>query len=346
MNEMSPDISTTIVKLSTDKPVRKTPYQVKGVFIKKHPDELVTPMLDGTYRKKFSYPRVQVKILDEQIYIIGINEGVQPVLSIPDKIKELNFGNITFTINDFEIKNLEQQFIPLGTIIKYKFLTPWAALNHSMWNKYRSTPYKKKTSFLNKLLGNNLIFLAKEMGVSMEEGVYVKVKVPNFHPKSIDDNKWKAFKGEFKTNILLPNYIGLGNGITRGYGTIKGLFSFDMISNKKELSEEETKNMDVILPNDLKKQKKKVKLKKAGLGKINFYKKEKNTRNSKKNKKRYNLTKKNKVNRLNRSNASRVFSENFDVIVDGNTIESEKNNDFQDDQRFNTEKHHKKQHKF
>ena len=214
---------------------------------------------------------MQVKILDEQIYIIGINEGVQPVLSIPDKIKELNFGNITFTINDFEIKNLEQQFISSGSIIKYKFLTPWAALNHATWNKYRSTPYKKKASFLNKLLGNNLIFLAKEMGVSMKEGVYVKVNIPNFHPKSIDDNKWKAFKGEFKTNILLPNYIGLGNGITRGYGAIKGLFTLDMISLKKELREEETKGMDVIMPNNSKKQKKKARSKKIGFDNINLY---------------------------------------------------------------------------
>ena len=346
MIAMSPDISTTIIKLSTDKPVRKTPYQVKGVFIKKHPGEPVTPMLDGTYRKKFSYPRVQVKILDEQIYIIGINEGVQPVLSIPDKIKELNFGNITFTINDFEIKNLEQQFISSGSIIKYKFLTPWAALNHATWNKYRSTPYKKKASFLNKLLGNNLIFLAKEMGVSMKEGVYVKVNIPNFHPKSIDDNKWKAFKGEFKTNIILPNYIGLGNGITRGYGTIKGLFSFDVISLKKELSEKETKGMDFVLPNDLKMQKKKTKSKKLRTKKINLYKKERSTRNSKKNNRKYNLTNKNKVNRINRRNAGRVFSEDFDVIVDGNSAELEKNSDLQDDQRFNTEKHHKKQHKF
>ena len=343
---MSPDISTTIVKLNTDKPVRKTPYQVKGVFIKKHPDELVTPMLDGTYRKKFSYPRVQVKILDEQIYIIGINEGVQPVLSIPDKIKELNFGNITFTINDFEIKNLEQQFIPLGSIVKYRFLTPWAALNHVTWNKYRSTPYKKKASFLNKLLGNNLIFLAKEMGISMEKGVYVKVKIPNLHPKSIDDNKWKALEGEFKTNILLPNYIGLGNGITRGYGAIKGLFTLDMISFKKELSEEATKGMDVIFPDDLKKQKKKAKSKKMGYDYINLYKKGKNNRNSKINKKKHNPIKRNKFSRSSRSNAGRVFSEDFDVIVDGNIIDSEKNNDLQDDQRFNTEKHHKKQHKF
>ena len=343
---MSPDISTTIVRLITDKPVRKTPYQVKGVFIKKHPGEPVTPMLDGTYRKKFSYPRVQVKILDEQIYIIGINEGVQPVLSIPEKIKELNFGNITFAINDFEINNLEQQFMLTESSLKYSFLTPWAALNHVTGSKYRSIPHKKKASFLNKLLGNNLIFLAKEMGVSMEKGVYVKVKISDLHPKSIDDNKWKAFKGEFKTNILLPNYIGLGNGITRGYGTIKGLLNVDMISLNKNLSEQETKDMDLILPNDSKKQKKKAKSKKLGIDKINLYRKRKNTRSLKKNKNKYNVIKRSKVNRSIQSNTNRIFSEDFDIIADGNIIESEKNSDFQDDQRFNTEKHHKKQHKF
>ena len=109
MNEIFPDIKTTVLRLSTDKPVRKTPYQVKGVFIKKHASEPITPMLDGTYRKKFSYPRVQVKILNEQIYIIGIKEGVEPVLSIPGKIKELDFGNITFTIHDFEEETLKQR---------------------------------------------------------------------------------------------------------------------------------------------------------------------------------------------------------------------------------------------
>ena len=80
--------------------------------------------------------------------------------------------------------------------------------------------------------------------------------------------------------------------------------------------------------------------------KINSYRKGKNTRSSKKNKKRYNLTKKSNVNRSIKNNTNRIFSEDFDIIADGNTIESEKNSDFQDDQRFNTEKHHKKQHKF
>jgi len=340
MNEIFPDIKTTVLRLSTDKPVRKTPYQVKGVFIKKHASEPITPMLDGTYRKKFSYPRVQVKILDEQIYIIGIKEGVEPVLSIPGKIKELDFGNITFAINDFEEETLKRQFTLSGSVVKYNFLTSWAALNYVTGKKYRSIPFKKKISYLNKLLGINLMFLAKEMGVPIEKGIYTKLEIPNLHPKSIDDNKWKSFKGDFKTNIILPNYIGLGNGITRGYGTISRLFDINTVVFDKALDREETKDMDLVLPDDLVKQKKKIKEKK--------YKKERSFKGVKKQRNKHGLGPKKRHHKKNRNNAKskRIFSEDFDVVVDGNIIPSENEGDIQDDQRFNTEKHHKQQHKF
>ena len=345
MSEIFPDIKTTVLRLSTDKPVRKTPYQVKGVFIKKHASEPITPMLDGTYRKKFSYPRVQVKILNEQIYIIGIKEGVEAVLSIPDKVKELDFGNITFAINDFEEETFKQQFILSGSVVRYSFLTPWAALNHVTGNKYRSTPFKKKVSYLNKLLGINLIFLAKEMGVPIEKGIYTKVEIPKMHPKSIDDNKWKSFEGDFKTNLILPNYIGLGNGITRGYGTISGQFDMDTVVYEKELDMEEIKDMDLVSANDLIEKTKKTNDKKS---KVDRFKKGKSFKNSQKQKKRHNSRLKKNYFKKNTNHArpKRILSEDYDVVVDGNFIASEKEDDIQDDQRFNTEKYHKKQHKF
>ena len=82
MKPNSQQVSTINVRLLTDKPVRKTPYQVKGVIMKQYPDSQIVPMLNGTYREKFLYPRVQVKILNEQIYLIGIAEGVDPIKSI------------------------------------------------------------------------------------------------------------------------------------------------------------------------------------------------------------------------------------------------------------------------
>ena len=206
-------------------------------------------------------------------------------------------------------------------------------------------PFKGKNSYLNKLLGTNLNFLAKEMGMPTDKGIYTKVEVPNLHPKSIDDNKWKSFKGNFKTNIILPNYIGLGNGITRGYGTISGLFDINTVVFDKELDGEETKDMDLVFPDESIKKRKKTKAKKS-MGKR--LKKEKSYKSIKKLKNKHSRGSKNNYYKKSRDYAKskKIFSEDFDVVADGNIMTPEKESDVQDDQRFNTEKHHKQQHKF
>ena len=52
------------LKIKTDRPVLKTPYQIKGVLMKQFPKSEIVPMLNGSYRKKYLYPRIQVKILN------------------------------------------------------------------------------------------------------------------------------------------------------------------------------------------------------------------------------------------------------------------------------------------
>ena len=114
MSSKYPEIRTVSVRIFTDKPVRKTPYQVKGVMMNQFPDEEIVPMLDGSYRQKFLYPRVQVKILNEQIYIVGINEGVDSIKAIAKKMDFLDFGNITFQILDNEIEEYQNRFQPVS----------------------------------------------------------------------------------------------------------------------------------------------------------------------------------------------------------------------------------------
>ena len=241
MSDSPSNIESIVARIITDKPVRKTPYQVKGVFIRQYPDEPVIPMLDGTYRDKFLYPRVQVKILNEQIYIIGIHEGVKPVLSLIEKFDMFDFGNITFEIQNTDIEQEDQQFIPTDRLIRYRFITPWVALNQMTGGKYRFLTNQEKPSFLNRLLGQNIVFMAKEVGIDLNDKVFTKVKVSSLFPKPVDENKWGAFMGEFKTNFVLPNYIGVGNGITRGYGTIYGMFNPETFSfDENELAKEKS----------------------------------------------------------------------------------------------------------
>mgnify|MGYP003312763580 CR=1 FL=1 len=66
MTLTTPKIKSLTVKLKTDRPVKKTPYQVKGVLMRDFPNDEIVPMLNGSYRKKFLYPRIQVKIVDEE----------------------------------------------------------------------------------------------------------------------------------------------------------------------------------------------------------------------------------------------------------------------------------------
>ena len=242
MSSKYPEIRTVAVRIFTDKPVRKTPYQVKGVMMNQFPDEEIVPMLDGSYRQKFLYPRVQVKILNEQIYIVGINEGVDSIKAIAKKMDFLDFGNITFQILNNEIEEHQNRFQPVSKLIRYRFVTPWVALNQTTGYRYRNLNNTDRVNFLNRLLGQNIVFMAREMGMELEENIFTKVTLSSLFPRQVDENNWGAFDGEFRANFVLPNYLGIGNGITRGYGTLFGLFNPELFSfNEGDLQELEAK---------------------------------------------------------------------------------------------------------
>ena len=352
MSDSIPNIKSAVIRIITNKPVRKTPYQVKGVLMRHYPDQKIIPMLNGSLRDRFLYPRAQVKILNEQIYLIGIHEGVDPVLSLYDSLKELNFGNITFEIEDCDVETYDNQFIPSNEIINYRFITSWVALNKITGAKYKSLEDKEKASYLNKLLGQNIIFLANELGIKFEEDILTKVKVSSFAPEDIDENKWGSFSGNFSTNFILPSFTGIGNGITRGYGTIYRQINKDAIvyGSEKQNDEESDEKLksseefEITSYSDVPKPRRKKSVRKK---RRKYHSKNKNQKNYKKNRNNKkanvynnNSDKKNKKHYKRKYKSGNFLSEDYDIE------ENSKNSEHNDDYKFNTEKHHKKQHKF
>ncbi len=222
--------------------------------MKQYPNSPVIPMLDGRYRDEFLYPRVQVKILNEQIYLVGIKDGADPVLEMTKELEILNFGNITFNILDIDIEESIDQFKHVNQLLRYRFVSPWVALSKNTQNKYKILKNKDRIVFLNRLLGQNIVFLAREMEIELNEKVYTKLRLDSLFPKPVYENNWGSFSGEFQTNFVLPNYIGVGNGITRGYGAIHGLynpqdFKFDEnVLNSKVI---DNKPVNIIEDDDL-----------------------------------------------------------------------------------------------
>ena len=244
-------MKTIVARLVTDKPVKKTAYQVKGVFMKQYPNSSAIPMLDGRYRDEFLYPRIQVKILNEQIYLVGIKDGAEPVLEMTKELELLNFGNITFNILDIDVEENIDHFKQVDQLLSYRFVSPWVALSKNTQNRYKSLKNKDRTAFLNRLLGQNLVFLAREVGIEINDKVYTKLRLESLFPKQVYENSWGSFSGEFQTNFILPNYIGLGNGITRGYGAIHGSYNpQDFKFNEKTLIDNTVESKAVKISED------------------------------------------------------------------------------------------------
>lgn len=315
-------LQTVTARLVTDKPVKKTPYQVKGVIMNQFADDSVIPLLNGQYRKEFLYPRVQVKILNEQIYLVGINEGADPVLSLSEKLNSLNFGNITFQVNDIDIDIKEDILILSNQPVRYRFISPWVALNPVTNKRYKELDNSGKIKYLSQLLTQNILFLGKEMGLNIDVKVYTWLSLSSLFPKPIGEKNWGSFYGGFKTNLILPSYIGLGNGITRGFGTIYGLFDSTGFSFDEKSLVDEAKKSENSKPREQPRSSK-------------FYKRiHKSNRKVSKNKSKNKNSVKNKT-KNNKGNLQ--FSES---IRESTT--SENSNEV----NFNRFKYHKKQHNF
>jgi len=267
-------------------------------------------MLNGKYRDRYLYPRVQVKVINEKIFITGVGHGVEPVLQLTDNIKQLDFGNITFDILEKRIDENKNIFNYKDEMVNYQFLTSWAALNKNSWKIFKNMESEDKVNFLNKLLEKNLAFISNELKLTPPKKFLSMIKVNSIEPASIDDNKWRAFNGVFKTNFNLPSFIGLGNGITRGYGTLLNADSCQ-IFNKDDLGLQDSdenkcfeSDLDEIHPDDF------------------------NKLHVKQDKRSYRLKRKNRKRSKNFNNGN---------YIDNQQKDSEPN--------FNTESYHQKQHK-
>ncbi len=165
----------------------------------------------------FNYQSAQIfyKVLDGDLAIVGVNMGAEIILKNYEKIEKIRIEEEFFSVE----KELNEVEIDLKVEDKrnysYHFITPWFALNQENYKKYRSGEFD-----LNNQLRNNIIEFFKLCGVWADKKIDVKAKLKEMIITQ-KNTKILAFVGEFKTNVNLPNHIGLGKRKSIGYGGIE-----------------------------------------------------------------------------------------------------------------------------
>ena len=168
----------------------------------------------NTLTFNYQSSKIYYKVLNGTLSIIGIKEGAESLIENYEKIKYVNInGKIISIEKEITIKDYNL-LINDKKIYKYKFLSPWFALNQENYQKYKEGNFD-----LNFQLRNNIIEFFKSSGVWANK----KIEVEGIFKENLivqKNTKVLGFVGEFITNVKLPNYIGLGKRKSIGYGTI------------------------------------------------------------------------------------------------------------------------------
>ena len=209
--------------LKTDKELTANPTKIRG-FIGNTFREY--PILHNHYANDkflYSYPYVQYKIIDGEIVIVGIDEGAELIKKIAPELSFLNMDK-NYKITEKLIHEKEFDIKPSSDEKHYKFITPWLGLNQNNYQKYINTrDWKSKKEILNKVLVGNLLSMSKGLGIIVNKRLYAKT---HFEEEIVEYKgvKMNAFKGEFKVHYDIPDYFGLGKGVSQGFGCVKQIF--------------------------------------------------------------------------------------------------------------------------
>jgi len=169
------------------------------------------------------YPVVQCKQLKNTLTVLGIAQGAALLEQISSGRQEISSGKNTCTILSRDAAQRNEEFGISGKIQTYEFVTPWLALNQQNAKKFYELKGKpERDAFMKKILAGNLSILSKSLDYKIPEPITCEAKI-KFRIDWIERESVMVFLGKFQTNLRVPDYFGIGQSVSLGFGTVKSL---------------------------------------------------------------------------------------------------------------------------
>ena len=195
-------------------------HKLRGYFgnlFKEHSPLLHNHYEDGTSR--YAYPMVQYKVIDKTPILVGFQEGAELLVSLFLKIREIDIEGQKYPVL---AKNIQQKQCELSVnkhLYNYFFKTLWMALNQENFRKYQQMNEADRNTFLNKQLQNNILSFYKGLAFHINERVMAICSVEE-RETMFKSRSMLAFTGKFTSNAYLPEWVGIGKAVSRGFGTV------------------------------------------------------------------------------------------------------------------------------
>ena len=196
--------------------------KLRGFFANRYPkcDLIHNHLADGRF--KYGYPSIQFKVLNRIPTLIGLSEGFDILKEVFQDVDELVIAGEKAKIWEKSIQIREDNFGQTDSFFDYQFTSPWMALKEENYETFKTLDRIEKQQFLRHLLRENLKTVSKGFCYNIPNIESVKVE-GYFKPRPMNfkNIRMVCFTGEFTTNFLLPDYLGIGKQVARGFGTVK-----------------------------------------------------------------------------------------------------------------------------
>ena len=225
MTRLLQQVAIASCRLRLARPLRKGEAPaLRGFFGRQFEDEVLVHNHGPNDQLIYQYPRIQFKVIDRTAVLIGIAEGADLLSRLWLSIDTTRLGNEELTVMDSQFETTEQTIEVTDQPIRYRFETPWLALNQANFREYtqsRSTSFRREK--LNKTLVGNCLGMCKSLGVFFppEQRISADCAAITSIKTTLKGKGMIGFVGKFELNLRLPDYIGLGKSVSRGFGTIE-----------------------------------------------------------------------------------------------------------------------------
>lgn len=171
----------------------------------------------------YRYPLIQYKRINQRGAILGIEQGTEvlgkflsksgSVLAIGER--EAEYGIVDISARQCLMQVWDEQF-------EYQ-IRKWLPFNAENYRAYSAADgLSDRIHLLESILTGNMLSFAKGVGETISSTIVCTITV--LEPPVLYTYKgvrMMGFDAVFKTNISLPDHIGLGKGVSLGFGTIK-----------------------------------------------------------------------------------------------------------------------------
>jgi hypothetical protein len=214
-------MEVTRVVFETDRRIEEDASKLRGYIGRRFKEYSILHNHTGTGVLNV-YPKVQYRVLEGVPMMVGLGKEARRVLiEVTEEIEALKLGRSEYTVKGTRIFSSNDDVRPTKGMVQYRFSSPWLAFNSQNYRRYMELrDWKEKKEMLGRILVGNILSMCKGLGVVVRKRLSAHTHVDPMGVRYKGINVI-GLTGEFRTNFLIPDFLGLGKGVSQGFGVVK-----------------------------------------------------------------------------------------------------------------------------